>query len=176
MRRAALLSIAYASLLLAAPFLADATDATDAAALAALLPAAPAGWSATDGQVVDQRAAGTEVASVSRVYRSEDGATVELTYIGSPAVVMAAQGAATMFGNPAMVKQMNAANPQKQFGVIDVEGWSGWRVVDREDGESEATAFNQQLVVKIELDRGDADVLGSFVELVPWDSLAALQR
>ena len=52
----------------------------------------------------------------------------------------------------------------------------GWTVVNGEDGESEATGFTDNLLVKTELNRADGEILSTFVDLVPWNRLAALQR
>ena len=81
-----------------------------------------------------------------------------------------------MFLNPTLLNQMNAANPDKQFGVLDADGWTGWTVVDGEDGESQATGFSDQLLVTIKINRADAEVLATFVGLVPWDDLTALDK
>ena len=148
---------------------------TDAAALGALLPEAPANWSSTDGDVVDQNVGGMDLAQVSRTYTA-GGMTVALTYIGSPSMVAAARGAGMMFRNRSMVDQMNANDPDKQFDIIEEEGWAGWTVVNHADMESEATAFNEHLVVKIEIDDADDFALALFLDQVPWADLAALHE
>ena len=148
----------------------------DAATLAALLPAAPSQWSAADGDTVEGQGAGIEVAQVSRTYTGAAGTTVGLTIISSSAMVMAAKGLAMMLTNPAMLNQMNARSPDTQYAAISQDGWTGWTVVNGEDGESEATGFNDNLLVKIELNRADAETLSMFVGLVPWNRLAALQQ
>ena len=148
----------------------------DAAALAALLPAAPMGWSAADGDEFESQGVGLEVAQVSRTYTDAAGTTVELTIIGSSAMVMAARGMAMMFTNPMMLDQMNANSPDKHYAAINKDGWSGWTVVDGEEGESEATGFTDNLLVKIEINRADGEILSTFVDLVPWDELAALHE
>jgi hypothetical protein len=153
-----------------------AQQTTDPGALADNLPAAPAGWTSVDGEVVDSQAAGIDVAQVSRTYTNEDGAQVEFMIVGTPAMVAASAGAGMMFQNEMMLEQMNAANPDKQFAAIAEGAWSGWTVVDGEDGDSEATAFNEHLVVKIEINRADADLLATFVGLVPWAALTALHE
>jgi len=162
-----------AAILGAAPALAQTTDA---ATLAALLPAAPTGWDAADGENFEGEGGGTTVAQVSRIYTDAAGTTVDLTIIGSTAMVMAAQGMARMFANPAMLEQMNSATPDKQYAVITNDGWTGWTVIEGEDGESEATAFTDNLLVKIEIDSADETILATFVDLVPWAELAALQE
>ena len=158
----------------AAPVLGQQT--TSAAALAEHLPAAPGGWDSADGESVQSSAMGQDVAQVSRVFTNGDGARVEFMIIGSPAMVAASRSAGMMFQNSMMVDQMNSSNPDKQFAVIDESGWGGWTVVDQEDGASEATAFNEHLVVKITTNRGDADMLATFVGLVPWEALGALNQ
>jgi hypothetical protein len=148
----------------------------DAATLEALLPTAPSQWSAADGDTVEGQGAGIEVAQVSRTYTHAAATTVGLTIISSSTMVMAAKGLAVMFANPAMLNQMNARSPDTQYTAISQGGWTGWTVVNGEDGESEATGFTDNLLVKIELNRADAETLSMFVGLVPWNRLAALHR
>ena len=165
------LAIIGVAALTGAPALAQSADAT---ALTALLPATPTGRSAADGEKVESQAAGIEVTQVSRTYTDAAGTTVELSFIDSPAMVMASQGMAMMFTNPAMLQQMNANSPDKQFGTIGQDGWTGWTVVDGEKGESEVIGFTDTLLVRIDISRADAKILGTFVDLVPWKKLAAL--
>ncbi|NKB86755.1 MAG: hypothetical protein GKS06_00845 [Acidobacteria bacterium] len=166
--------VAAATTALVLPVAAQQT--TSAAALAEHLPAAPSGWSSSDGEQIQTSAMGNDVAQVSRVFTNSDGAEVELQIIGTPAMVAASQSAGMMFQNQMMLDQMNSSNPDKQFATIDNDGWTGWTVVDQGDSACEATAFNEHLVVKITTNRGDGDMLATFVELVPWAALGALNE
>lgn len=142
--------------------------------LEAALPEAPSGWSAGPADSQGGSTGATYVSNTTRDYTGPDGAVATLTYTASPTMVAASRSAGMMFQNQTMIDMMNQNNSDQTIAQFDREGWTGWSILNTAEEFSEVTAFNEKIVVKIEIDTPDAESQAAFVQAIDWDALAAL--
>ena len=136
------------------------------------LPPVPENWTADEAKTVTGNwgsgAQAFQWSQVSRVYTSQDGMRVNVTFTNSPQVLMAQRQMAATFGNEQMVKMMNM-DPNKQVDVFKKDGWNGWTMI--EGNKANGVGIGNKYVVTVDVNRGNKDVFTKFWKSVNFDGL-----
>jgi len=152
----------------------------DAGTLKACLPAAPEGWTVEVPRMVVGSYGGPDgesfqMTQISRTYKHENGARVDVQITNSPQLVLPQRQLAETFANEQNVKMMNQ-DPNKTVKTYRKDGWTGWTQIDKTGDTAEAIALGDKLMVTLRVNRADTRIFEQFWERVNLDKLKKFDK
>lgn len=146
--------------------------------LGAHFPEAPDGWKAdkikSQAMSMGSGQGSGSWTQISRTYtRVSDKIKVTLSLTNSSQLLASQQAAAEAYRNPMMMQMMNQ-DPNTTAELIDRDGWTGWKIIEK-GSKAQIIAFSQLCLLSLDAGKADEEALDTIFNAIDLKALAEAQ-